>query len=241
MVGIAALSETGEKKLQFTQFLLLGLRVCQVTIPVSSRWRERKQLKQVLRGAQVLAQAGVRRVLTAPAFPYWEQLRQAGLRPVEPEPICQAAAGQLALTALRWQECAPQQATVLLSAPRVTAQLARAAEELCPQVRYLAVDIPREGERLAAWLQAEFGAAIQPPDSARPQVALFFRPDDRKGQLCFHLYGPTPLLHGFVPVLKQGGLPAGLAPLPLLSLLWEEGRIHGNDVVFLPPNPRQFT
>jgi len=43
--------------------------------------------------------------------------------------------------------------------------------------------------------------------------------------MVLRLYGPAPGLAGLRPILEEGGLPPDLAPLPLLSLLWECGRL----------------
>lgn len=43
-----------------------------------------------------------------------------------------------------------------------------AAERLCPQVRHLVVDVPGEGEELAAWLREEYGAAVLRPAGRPP-------------------------------------------------------------------------
>ena len=152
-------------------------------------------------GAAALYRAGVRRALTAEDFPDWPALEGQGLRSVDPEPFCQAIAVPLALAALRRAGILRVRATVALSGPRVSRPLFAAAERLCPQVRHLVVDVPGEGEELAAWLREEYGAAV------------------------LRLYGPAPGLAGLRPIPEEGGLPPDLAPLPLLSLLWECGRL----------------
>ena len=43
--------------------------------------------------------------------------------------------------------------------------------------------------------------------------------------MVLRLYGPAPGLAGLRPILEEGGLPPDLAPLPLLSRLWECGRL----------------
>ena len=126
----------------------------------------------------------------------------------------------------------------MLSGRRVSHALFQAAELLCPRVRYLSVDAGAEGEELAAWLRAEFGAAVRPPEDAGADVALCFGPEEAPGRTMFHLWGKDPDLAGFVPIPAAGGLPAGLDRLPLLALLWEEGRIQVKQLRFLPPSPK---
>ena len=87
------------------------------------------------------------------------------------------------------------------------------------------VDVPGEGEELAAWLREEYGAAVLRPGGAAPDVTLAFGPGGEERGRVLRLYGPAPGLAGLRPILEEGGLPPDLAPLPLLSLLWECGRL----------------
>ena len=217
---------------------LFGLRCLRASVPAGEGMKENRRLRRVARGARALARAGVRRVLTAPEFPCWETLIQAGLRPVESEAFCQALAAPLALAALEWQGRPPTLACVRLSGRRVSAPLARAAETLCPRVGRLAVDAGEEGRELAAWLRAEFGAAIQPPEAGGADVALCFGPDPAPGRTVFRLCGPRPDLAGFLPAPAGSRLPAGLDRIPLLALLWETGRLPWERVRILPPNAK---
>lgn len=235
MIGVMELVERRGRRPQVEERRLLGLRCLWGTVPYTQGLREGRRQRQAARGAQALARAGAGRVLTAAEFPYWEQLSRAGLRPVESEAFCQALAAPLALAALDWQQRSLRQACVLLSGRRVSPPLARAAERLCPRVGRLAVDAGEEGEELAAWLRAEFGAAVQPPGAVRAHVALCFGPQAAPGRTVFRLYGSRPDLAGFVPVPATGGLPAGLDWLPLLALLWEEGRLPLERLRMLPP------
>ncbi|MBM6924327.1 hypothetical protein [Pseudoflavonifractor phocaeensis] len=240
MVGILELEE-GRGRPKLEERRMLGLRWAAVTVPVRVGWKEKRLLRQVRRGAAALVRAGTRRVLTAEDFPYWEVLEGAGLRPVEPETFTQTLAEPLTLAALTWRDKAPERAAVLLTAPRVTPALVQAAELLCPRVRRLAVDAGEAGEELAQWLRLEFGAGVEPPDGMCPDISLAFGPGCAGGGVTFRLYGPRPDLAGFVPVVRGARLPAGLARLPLLALLWEAGQLDTEQVTFLPPRPGQLT
>lgn len=217
---------------------LMDLRCLWADVPAADTLREKRRLRRVRRGAEQLARAGVRRVLAAADFPHWEVLEGAGLRPVETEGFCQALAVPLALAALDRQGKPPERAWVALSGRRVGHALFQAAEALCPQVRYLSVDAGKEGEDLAAWLRGEFGAAVRPPAGAGADVALCFGPERAGGRTGFHLWGKRPDLAGFLPVPAAGGLPAGVDRLPLLALLWEEGRLGTDRLRILPPGAK---
>ena len=241
MIGVLELTEGRGRKPRAERRWLLGLCSLWVEVPVKTGMGERRLRKRVERGADLLLRSGVRRVLTAADFPYWEELRRAGLRPVETETFCQALAAPLALAALAWQERRPERASVLLRGQRVSHALFWAAEQLCPRVRDLAVDAGAEGEELAGWLRAEFGAAVRPPEAGQADVVLAFGPEAPAGRTVFHLYGHRPDLAGFLPALADCGLPAGLDRLPLLAVLWEEGKIKGEELRFLPPNTKLLT
>ncbi|MDR3861518.1 MAG: hypothetical protein Q3X65_05555 [Flavonifractor sp.] len=225
LVGIVALEERRGRRPVVTEERVLGLRCLRVSVPVRPGLREDRRKRRAEQGAAALYRAGVRRALTAEDFPDWPALEGQGLRSVDPEPFCQAIAVPLALAALQRAGILRVRATVALSGPRVSRPLFAAAARLCPQVRHLVVDVPGEGEELAAWLREEYGAAVLRPGGAAPDVTLAFGPGGEERGTVLRLYGPAPGLAGLRPILEEGGLPPDLAPLPLLSLLWECGRL----------------
>ena len=225
LVGIVALEERRGRRPVVTEERVLGLRCLRVSVPVRPGLQDDRRKRRAEQGAAALYRAGVRRALTAEDFPDWPALEGQGLRSVDPEPFCQAIAVPLALAALRRAGILRVRATVALSGPRVSRPLFAAAARLCPQVRHLVVDVPGEGEELAAWLREEYGAAVLRPGGAAPDVTLAFGPGGEERGTVLRLYGPVPGLAGLRPILEEGGLPPDLAPLPLLSLLWECGRL----------------
>lgn len=225
LVGIVALEERRGRRPVVTEERVLGLRCLRVSVPVRPGLQDDRRKRRAEQGAAALYRAGVRRALTAEDFPDWPALEGQGLRSVDPEPFCQAIAVPLALAALRRAGILRVRATVALSGPRVSRPLFAVAARLCPQVRHLVVDVPGEGEELAAWLREEYGAAVLRPGGAAPDVTLAFGPGGEERGTVLRLYGPVPGLAGLRPILEEGGLPPDLAPLPLLSLLWECGRL----------------
>ena len=225
LVGIVALEERRGRRPVVTEERVLGLRCLRVSVPVRPGLQDDRRKRRAEQGAAALYRAGVRRALTAEDFPDWPALEGQGLRSVDPEPFCQAIAVPLALAALRRAGILRVRATVALSGPRVSRPLFAAAARLCPQVRHLVVDVPGEGEELAAWLREEYGAAVLRPGGAAPDVTLAFGPGGEERGTVLRLYGPVPGLAGLRPTPEEGGLPPDLAPLPLLSLLWECGRL----------------
>lgn len=216
----------------------MGLSAMRVEVPAPKEWRQARCLRRIQRGAEWLRRAGVRRVLTAADFPYWEVLRAAGLRPVETDAFCQHLAPRLAMAVLERTGTAAERAIVTLAGPRVTRPLFYAAQTLCPRVRYLCIDVEEGGEELADWLRMEYGAAVLGP-GAGAGVTLCFGPSSglTAGPV-LRLYGPKPELAGLRIVPLEGAIPRGLDELPLLALLWEEGRI-GEGKIHLCPALRQ--
>lgn len=231
MIGVLELVEKKGRRPEVTAGRLHGLRCLRAEVPVTAGLRESGVCRRVDRGARALARAGVRRVLTASDFPWWEQLGRHGLCPVETAAFCQALAAPLTLAALERRNISPARASVALWGPSASRSLLRAAEELCPRVRALAVDVPGEEERLASWLWREFGAAmVRPEAGGGPDVALWFGPGGPEGSVTLSLYGPRPGLAGLAPRLSRETEQEGVGGLELLSLLWEEGRLDLREI-----------
>lgn len=234
LVGIVALEARRGRRPALEEGAVWGMPVLRAGVPAPPGLRERKLLRRTARAAAELHRAGVRRVLTAADFPCWPVLEAEGLRAVDCEPFCQALAVPLALAGLRRAGVLRTRATVALTSPRVSRPLFAAAEALCPRVRHLIVDVPGEGEELAAWLREEYGAAVLSPD-AGADVTLCFGPGGRaRCGAVLHLYGPDPELAGLRPAPAEGALPETLAPLPLLALLWENGRLTAEQIQIFP-------
>lgn len=231
MVGWLAEEERKGRRTVLERTGVAGLTVLRAGVPLPQALRERTALRRLERAAERLVRAGVRRALTRPDFPRWEVLEAYGLRPVDPGPLCQALAAPLALAALERQGIPPAAGTVALSGRRVSRPLFQAAMVLCPQVRTLVIDAPDGGAELAQELRREYGAAALTGRGGQlAQVRLSFSPGEGEG---LRLWGPAPELDG-LELVPAAELPAGLAPLPLLALLWEEGRISAKNIQIIP-------
>ena len=219
MVGILELAE-GRGRPETERVGLQGLELLRVRVPAPDKLSGKRLARRVDRGSKVLARAGVRRVLTAAGFPHWEILARRGLEPVDTAPFCQDAAAPLALAALVRQGTAPERGTVCLWAPAVSAALLRAAEALCPRVRFLGVEVPGEGETAA------------PGPGLQADAAVWFGPGGGEGRTVLRLYGPAPDLAGLAPMLPPAVAETGLDPLPAAALLWEAGRLQREKIAF---------
>lgn len=171
------------------------------------------------RGARALSRQGCSRVLTAPeldcrSLP--EILNRWGLAPVDPLPLCRAKADELVMALV--EELPFRRRCVALRGEN--ASLAwPAASALCPQVGTLLLDFHRGEEELSRRLRSTYGAAtlnlrLGPP----PQVSVEYSPCQETAGRPLRLWG-RPGLAGLK--LTAGGGES----LPLLTLLWETGRL----------------
>lgn len=204
---------------------LYGLPVLRAEADPSGLWGEGR----VRRAGKGLRRGGALRVLVSGEFSRWPLLEGLGLRPVDPERFVRAQSAPLALELLERRGLAPDRAVVALRGLRADRDMARTAALLCRRVRRLVVDAPRGGEELAAWLRREFGLPVLPPGEPG-EVSLRFHPDcPREEGAALELYGPRPRLAGLT--LSAPGLAEeDREALPLLSALWEGGKLGPDDI-----------
>lgn len=234
MVGWLTVEERKGWQVTLERTALAGLPLLRAEVPLLPGAREKTRVRRVRKTAALLARSGVRRVLTPPEFPRWDLLGEYGLRPVDPEPLCQALAAPLVLAELERQRVPPSAGAAVLSGRRVSRPLFQAALTLCPQVRALVIDVPSGGAELAQELRREFGAAVVTDPGALPvHVRAYFSAGaGRAGELC--LWGPVPDLAGFRLEAPGLALSERIETLPFLALLWEEGRISAKDIQIIP-------
>lgn len=204
---------------------LYGLPVLRTEVDRSGFWGEHR----LRRAARALRLGGALRVLTPQGFAGWPVLEAFGLRRVDPENFVRAQSVPLALEALARQGVAPDRATVALRGVRADREMARTAAELCAKVRRLVVDAPRGGEELAQWLRREFGVPILPAKEVGQTALRFQEGCAAPEEATLDLFGPRPGLGGLT--LAAPGL-AGedRENLPLLTVLWEGGRLAPEDI-----------
>ena len=223
MLGQLVLAPKGKGKAAAGR--LYGLPVLRAEADRSGFWGERR----LNRAGRELRRGGVLRVLAPVGFDRWPALERFGLRPVDPEPLLRDQAAPLALEVLERLGLAPDRATVALRGPRADRDMARAAAELCPQVRGLVVDAPRGGQELAQWLRWEFGVAILPPGEVGHAALEFQRGRPRREGAVLELYGAQPSLAGLA--LSAAGLAEeDREDLRLLAALWEGGKLGRKDI-----------
>lgn len=204
---------------------LYGLSVLRAEADPAGFWGERR----LRRAGKGLRRGGVLRVLVPGDFDRWPALALFGLRPVEVDAFVRNQSATLALELLERRGLTPDRAVVALRGVRADRDMARTAAALCRRVRRLVVDAPRGGEELAVWLRREFGVPVLPPGEGC-HAALRFHPDcPREEGAALELYGPRPRLAGLAlsaPRLAE----EDRENLPLLSALWEGGKLGPDDI-----------
>lgn len=204
---------------------LYGLNILRAEVDRSGFWGERR----LGRAGKGLRRGGVLRVLVPQDFDCWPELAPFGLRPVEVDAFVRSQSAALALELLDRRGLAPDRAVVALRGVRADRDMARTAAALCRQVRSLVVDAPRGGEELAGWLRREFGVPVLPPGEGC-HAALCFHPDcPRREEAALELYGPRPRLAGLTLSAPRLG-EEDQEDLPLLSALWEGGKLGTGDI-----------
>lgn len=232
MLGHICLAEAGGHRPLAAQEVVLNLPLLRVSVPQRGGMGERALCGRVRKGARLLAESGVRRVLTAPDFPCWDLLAEWGLRPVDPVPLCQAMAQPLALALLAGKSILPEHAIVSLQGQRVTHSFFGAALDLAPRVRALMIAAPVGGQELARHLRSACGLpVVEEGPSLVPDIVLRFSPLPTPAENALHLYGAGPDLAGLELRPPWQNLPAEFAALPLLAALWEEGRLAAGELV----------
>lgn len=205
-----------ERGVRLERAQLLDMPMLRVTLAPGGRWESRR-LRRV---ARLLARQGVHRVLVPPEFDGWQELGRWGLRGVDAVPLYRAMADQLVLAELARAGVENERACVALRGDCVDADLARTARQLCPKVRTLIIQTQWGGERLARELYQTFGAA--PQSEGRPDAVVRFSGKGKAKELV--LCGQPELL-GLKLEAEGLILPECLESMPLLTTLWQAGRL----------------
>lgn len=179
------------------------------------------------RAGRNMERGGVRRALVPAGFEGW--LEEHGLARVDPLPLVRNQSAPLALELLRRQGREPSRAVVALRGTRADREMELAALRLSSRVRRLVIAAPRGGAELAARLRWELGIPILPPESEAGVAVCFAPEEDVPAQSVLALHGARPGLGGLeltAPGLREGDR----GDLPLLTALWEGGRLTERDL-----------
>lgn len=220
MVGWLRL--TGERHLRptVTPVQVLGYPLVEVSLPPGNLSRRLKQ------GAGALTRRGIRRVVTAPGLAGREELEALGLTPVDPLPLCVAKGRDMALFLLK--DIPLRERRVAIRGDRAAGPAWELAHALCPETAALFLDFDRGEEELADSLRGRYGAAPQPLGQEVLQLTLEFSPGPTSAGRTLRLWG-EPGLAG-LRLCPPGPVPPDLEELPLLTLLWEAGRMTAHEI-----------
>ena len=196
---------------------ILGLPVLWVSVPAGGCWEKGR----LVRAERLLIRRGVRRLLPVVDVLGW----RVSIPQVDPLPLYRAMADQLVLEALKRRGVEPFCAAVALAGEQVDGDLARTARLLCPRVHTLRLEVGRGGDRLARELYQKFGAAVSVGGRA-----------DVRGRFSGPVKGDEWVLCHRSKCLEMTVeapglcLPEQLEPVPLLTALWQAGRINVKDL-----------
>lgn len=202
---------TENRRMYLRKEQILGMACLTLGLPSRKNGLERKLGK----GCRLLLKGRVTRVLTPPDFPGWNILLRYGLRPVDTAALRCALAPAWVRVSLQATGVRPEQATVVLLGERESPAMVCTARILCSLVRHLVVDVPK-GQGLAGRLRQEFGLPILPTGSVGADMILRF--------------DSGPVLEGARLTMKGASLPADCEDLPLLSALWECGKVKTEEI-----------
>lgn len=222
VLGRLTAQEKGRDRIRMGAVLDMPVLECRADL--SGRWGKRRAERALKR----LARAGVEQVLLPDGFPWPELMERYGLTPPDAGPLIRAMAAPLALAALERLERPPERATVALLGRPGAGDAARAARQLCPLVRRLAL---AEGAA-AEDLRRTWGTPVLPPDSPA-DAALCFAPGyGGDAPLVLRLWQGEEGLMGFAlycPALP----PEQREDLPLLAALYQAGKLGRGGVKVL--------
>lgn len=214
MLGVLS---PGPGRLKAEQVSILGLPVLWVSVPEGGYWEKRR----VARAERLLLRSGVRRRLLLRDAPEWA----VSVPEVDPLALYRAMADRLTLEELKGRGVEPCRSTVVLVGEQMDSDLVRTAHLLCPRVRVLGLEVGRGGERLARELYREFGAAVS--FGGQADVRVRFSGPAQPGEL---VLCRRPELLGITVEAPALCLPEQLEPVPLLTALWQAGRIDVKDL-----------
>lgn len=175
--------------------------------------------RRLRQGAALLRKRGVRRALLSPPLDGAGAARY-GLVPVDPLPLCRAMAVPLTLELVKG---VPRRERRVALRGAWAGEALELADALCPQVGALLLDFDRGEETLAGALRFRRGTEPLRWGQASPQVSVELAPRKERTGRTLKLWG-EPDLCG-LELVPDGPLPAGPPALPLLTLLWETGRL----------------
>lgn len=221
VLGVLSWGQERWGRVRLSRERVLELAVLRASLAPGGR-REGRRLD---RAGRLLLRQGVRLLLPLRRSPPPVEVERLGLSWVEPTPLYRFLAAPLVLATLEREGRSPRRSAVALRGRRVDQDLERTARLLCPVVRELVIDAPAGGEALARALYWEYGIAVRPDGGADVSVRFGGEPAEKGLLLC----GPAPDLGGVSVTAPEIAVPEELESLPVLSALWQAGRLREKD------------
>ena len=211
-----------------------GCRVCRVGVRRGPEWLVRRRCAAA---ARELRRAGVTRAVFPEDFGRTGEFLRRGVEEVSPLPLYRELAAPWVRSLLA-QHGAPSALPVAVCGDRPGPELTRTVTELALHSRYVLLDVPWGGEKLARQLRREYGAPVLlRPEAERLEeaaVLVLFAPRDalRPRGMTLPLYEggepPEPLLR--LPPAVEESLPEGCCRPQMAWVLRETGILRPGQI-----------
>lgn len=208
---------------------ILGLSMLRVTLPAEgTMWRRRLFVR---RAAQIMHRHGVKECVFGEDFPLKEVFARRGILTVDRRPLLKEKAGQWTLAE---RQARGLTGSVAVAAPRMTAEVQRAAEVLLKRAGRVELLLMPGAEELQKRLLRETGGSLRLVTDAqlfRNETLLDFGGSAAVGQaLTLRMAEAGEGPHFLLPQRFARELPSGVNEEDFCVLLWRQGRLGCGEI-----------
>jgi len=228
--------EKRRKSVVIREISILNVRFLCVEILRGPRTPEAVLRRRILSAGRKLRRSGVKKLITPANFSDWELLKKYELQPVSTQPLRRMMAADWACWNMAERALPAVSARVVISAERLSKEVARTVTELCLRHRYVSLKVPHGGEELCLRLRREYGVSLLLNPSKEQMataetVLLFDEQADCFGPGVLRIYDesqPLPPLN--LSSALERALPDGVNRMQILSSLVSVGALGTGQV-----------
>lgn len=232
MLGMI-LWKTGEgRKVDLGEQRVLHVRFACARVERSEKTPERALKRRIRTAVKQLRKLGVSSLVLPENFSFSTSVEELGIQTVSTVPLQQMLAADWAGAALWQREIFGACVRIAVAADELSGEVVRTVTELCLRYRYVLLDVPEGGERLAVYLRREYGVALQlhptQEQADGAEAAVLFAPRQKWKQenpVCLRLYQERSLPGLILPPALSEQLPAGVNRGMLLAALQRAGAL----------------
>lgn len=239
MIGLWTWTEPrkGQRGVVLSERIILRMRFLQAET-VSSAHPAILRSRAAAAGRK-LRKRGVTQVVLPEDFPFREQLKKWGLRPVSTLALRKALAADWVRAGLAEKGQPVAGARVAVAASSLTGEVVRTVTELALRHRYVLLDLPYGGEELCRQLRREYGVSLllgpskDQLEGAEALVLFDARTDLSLGNpVALRLYDEEQALPPLsLPPEAEEAVPEGVNRGQLLAVLREAGALKREQIV----------